>query len=81
MISFGPCQTTSCAVVAIEDDDVVEKTERVVIRLERTNDLSNRISIGTSSGVIEVEDDGTCCNIHWYYVHTLVSFQITSSTS
>ena len=65
LISFSPCQRTSCAVVAIEDDDVVEKTERVVIRLERTVDLINRIRIGLSSGVIYIEDDndGMCCII------------------
>ena len=58
LISFSPCQRSSCAVVTIEDDDVVEKTERVVIRLERTADLNSRIKIGVSSGVLEVEDDG-----------------------
>ena len=57
LIIFNPCRRISCTVVAIEDDDVVEKTERVVIRLERTVDLNNRIRIGVSSGVIEVEDD------------------------
>ena len=62
LIRFVPCQSSSCAVVAIEDDHVVEKTERIVIRLERTVDLSSRIRIGVSSGVIEVEDDsdGMC---------------------
>ena len=66
LIRFSPCQRSSCVVVSIEEDDVVEKTERVVIRLERTDGLSNRIRIGISSGVIEVEDDndGTCCNMH-----------------
>ena len=60
MIRFSPCERSSCAVVEIEDDDVVERTERVVIHLERTDDLSSRIRIGVSSGVIEVEDDGMC---------------------
>ena len=60
MIRFSPCQRSNCAVVTIEDDDVVERTERVVIRLERTDDLNNRIAIGVSSGVIQVEDDGMC---------------------
>ena len=68
LIRFVPCQRSSCADVAIEDDDVVEKTERVVIRLERTDDLSNTIRFGVSFGVIEVEDDndGMCYNIIMY---------------
>ena len=57
-----------------EDDDVVEETELVAIRLERTFDLSNRITIGvSSSGVVEITDDNdsmcfvviyTCINIY-----------------
>ena len=48
--------------VAIDDDDVVEKTETIEIRLERTDNLSNRIRLNVSSGEIEVEDDNdrTC---------------------
>ena len=57
LIRFAPCERSSCEVVAIEDDNVVEMTEKIVIHLERTDDLSNRITIGVSSGVIEVEDD------------------------
>ena len=63
--------------MTIEDDDVVEKVERIVIRLERTADLNSRIRFGISSGVIEVEDDndGMCCNVYWS--HIPVSFQMT----
>ena len=81
LIRFSPCQRSSCAVVSIEDDDVVEKIERIVIRLERTVDLNSRIRFGISSGVIEVEDDndGMCCNVYW--LHIPVSFQMTLSIS
>ena len=71
LIRFSPCQRRSCVAVSIEDDDVVERTERVVIRLERTDDLNNRIRFGVSSGVIEVEDDndGMCYNMYRFIMY------------
>ena len=57
LIRFDSCQIRNCMSMPIEDDDVVEETETVTIRLERTVDLDNRITIGVSSGVIEIMDN------------------------
>ena len=70
LIRFGPCQRISCAVVVIDDDNVVEKTESILIRLERTDDLSNRIRLGVSSGEIEVEDDNDGMCTAWFIMYT-----------
>ena len=58
LMTFNRCAKRSCVGVPFEDDDEVENTERVSITLRETVGLNNRISIGKSSGVIEVADDG-----------------------
>ena len=57
-MTFNGCDRRSCVNVPFDDDDAVENTERVSITLRETVGLNNRISIGKSSGVIEVADDG-----------------------
>ena len=57
-MTFNRCAKRSCVGVSFDDDDEVENTESVSITLRETVGLNNRISIGKSSGVIEVADDG-----------------------
>ena len=54
---FNPCDRSACVNISIPNDEIVEESEMIAIRLERTVGLSNRISLVTSSGVIEVTDD------------------------
>ena len=58
LMTFNGCDRRSCVDVPFDDDDEVENTKRVSISLRETVGLNNRISIGKSSGVIEVADDG-----------------------
>ena len=58
LMTFNRCARRNCVDVLFDDDDEVENTERVSITLEETVGLNNRISIGKSSRVIEVADDG-----------------------
>ena len=70
-IVFAGCDQLQCVDVAIDDDNRLEKTERVSIALERPEDLDNRIIIGYGTGEIIIIDDptdGVCAYISCQYV-------------
>ena len=76
LMGFDPCLIQYCVAVPTEDDDVVEKTKRVVIHLERTDDLDNRITIGVPSGEIEIMDNDSV----YYYTPGIVPRNVACKT-
>ena len=74
-MSFSACGRRSCVIVPFVDNDVVEETELIHIRLVETANVNNRITVDVSSAVIEVADDNDSklCNIRLCYVHDIIS--------
>ena len=59
ILMFDACESLVCLPVLIVDDDELDKADResIIVSLERTADLDNRIILDGVRGVIEIEDD------------------------
>lgn len=57
ILSFGECEIRSCANVAIESDTVDEPVEVFDLTLERTTDLSPRISLQPVDAIVLIFSD------------------------
>ena len=54
-----PCQHRECVSVPVTNDYLVEMTETLLVRLERTESLDSRIMISNSSGTLTIYDDSS----------------------
>ena len=58
-LQFSPCSGKECVSITIINDAIIETTESFHISLERSSDLSSRITIdGPGGDVFILDDDG-----------------------
>ena len=63
ILQFDTCDTRQCTEITIVDDMIVV----IIITLERTPGLDDRITLDPVDGEIEITDDG----VYYYIMHTL----------
>ena len=56
---FQPCQHQECVSVSVTNDYLVEMTETLPVRLERTASHDSRILIANSSETLTIYDDSS----------------------
>ena len=56
ILMFRACETRVCTNVAIVDDIVAELTERFSVKLNRTDDLDQRITLDPVVAEVEIMD-------------------------
>ena len=58
ILLFDTCQTKQCALIRIEDDDIIEDVENFFVILENTTELNDRITLDPIDGEIQINDNG-----------------------
>ena len=57
ILLFDTCQTKQCALIRIEDDEIIEDVENFFVTLERTTELNERITLDPVDGEIQINDN------------------------
>ena len=56
LLTFESCSTRQCIDITIVNDSVKEGIESFFVRLQRTSDLDPRITLNTTSAVVEITE-------------------------